>query len=406
MYTDIFEQALNLKPPFYIKDLNFCAVNKRLDIHIDFHKGSRFDYAEHSGCKVHDTINKTWRHLNFFEHECLLHARIPRLYVDEKVKTFKAPWEGVNSGFTLLFEALIVQMAQYMPVQNIAEIIKEDDEKLWRILHKYVDRAREHVDLSDLTKLGLDETSQSKGHDYVTVFVDMEKRKTVCVTEGKDNTTVKDFIKDLEGHKGKPENITHVSSDMSPAFIKGITENLSNAEITFDRFHVMGLVSKAVNTVRIEEAKENPILKGTKFIFLKNKENLTEKQSREFKEVLSLQKYNLKTVRALHLREAFQAVYQTETKAEFIDALKAWYSWARRCRLEPMKEAANSIKKHWDGIVSWFDSKLSNGLLEGLNSIIQAAKRKARGDKTRSYKTIIYLLTADLNFKLINPHVK
>ena len=103
MYTDIFEQALNLKPPFYIKDLNFCAVNKRLDIHIDFHKGSRFDYAEHSGCKVHDTINKTWRHLNFFEHECLLHARIPRLHVDKKVKTFKAPWEGVNSGCGFAF---------------------------------------------------------------------------------------------------------------------------------------------------------------------------------------------------------------------------------------------------------------------------------------------------------------
>ena len=127
MYINIFEQALNLKLHFFIKDLNFCAVNKRLDIHIDFHKGSRFDYAEHKGCKVHDNVNKSWRHLNFFEHKCLLHTRIPRLYVDQKVKTFKTPWQGVNSGFTLLFEALIVQMAQYIPVQNIAEIIKEDD---------------------------------------------------------------------------------------------------------------------------------------------------------------------------------------------------------------------------------------------------------------------------------------
>ena len=150
----------------------------------------------------------------------------------------------------------------------------------------------------------------------------MEKRKTVYVTEGKDNTTVKDFVKDWEGHKGKPDNITHVSSGMSPAFIKGVTENLTNAEITFDRFHVMGLVSKAVNTVRIEEAKANPILKGIKFVFLKNKENLTEKQDREFREVLSFQKYNLKTVRALHLKGAFQAIYRAETKAEFIDALK------------------------------------------------------------------------------------
>lgn len=408
MNHEIFEQALGLTSPWYIKSIEFSKENKRLDINIDFVKGSTFAYEDQGSFKAYDTVPKSWRHLNFFEHECYLNGRVPKVKIASgKVRRIKTPWEGVNPGFTLLFEALTLQMSACMPVQNVADIINEDDEKIWRILHKYVDRAREDVDMSAVKTIGVDETSKAKHHNYVTVFVDMETRKTLYVTEGKDNKTVVDFVVDLENHKGEAKKITAVSSDMSKAFIKGINENLTEATITFDRFHVMGKVSDAVNQVRIEEVQTNPLLKKTKFIFLKNRENLTDNQEELLYGTLSLQKHNLKTVRALHLREAFQAVYQAVSKEDFIDRLESWYSWARRCRLEPMKKAAQSIKNHWDGIVSWYDSQLSNGILEGLNSIIQAAKRKARGFRTtKNYKTIIYLLTADLDFKKINPHAK
>jgi len=408
MHNQIFEQALGLESPWYIKSVEFSKEDKRLDINIDFTKGSTFEYEDQGSFKAYDTIKKSWRHLNFFEHECYINCRVPRVKLDDgKVKRIKAPWEGVNSGFTLLFEALIMQMASCMPVQNVADIINEDDEKIWRILHKYVERSREDIDMSEVSVIGVDETSQAKHHNYVTVFVDMNKRKTLYVTDGKDNTTVVDFVKDLELHNGDANNITAVSSDMSPAFIKGINENLPNATITFDRFHVMNLISKAVDEVRIEEAKTNPLLYRTKYIFLKNRVNLTDKQEEFLGGTLELKKHNLKTVRALHLRESFQAIYQATSKSDFTRLLNEWYNWARRCRLEPMKKAATSIKKHWYGIVSWFDSKLNNGILEGMNSVIQAAKRKARGySTTKNYKTIIYLLTAGLDFTKINAHVK
>lgn len=408
MHNQIFEQALGLESPWYIKGVEFSKENKRLDINIDFTRGSTFKYENQGQFKAYDTVQKSWRHLNFFEHECYLNCRVPRVKIDDgKVKRIKTPWEGVNSGFTLLFEALVLQMTSCMPVQNVADIINEDDEKIWRVLHKYVDRSREDIDMFEVTTIGVDETSKAKNHNYVTVFVDMDERKTLYVTEGKDNSTVIDFVKDLEEHNGNADNITGVSADMSPAFIKGITENLENAEITFDRFHVMKLVSGAVDKVRIEEAKTNPLLYKTKYIFLKNRENLSENQEELLTKTLELKKHNLKTVRALHLRENFQAIYQAPSKREFIRLLKEWYSWARHSRLEPMKKAALSIKAHWDGIVNWFDSRLNNGILEGMNSVIQAAKRKARGYRTtKNYKTIIYLLTAGLDFTKINPHAK
>ena len=126
-------------------------------------------------------------------------------------------------------------------------MINVDDEKIWLILHKYVERAREDVDLSKTTRIGLNETSKAKGHKYVTFFVEMDAKKTVYVAEGKYNKTVIDFVENLKEHHGEAKNITDISSGMSPAFIKGVKENLPNAEITFDRFHLMQFITKAVD---------------------------------------------------------------------------------------------------------------------------------------------------------------
>ena len=217
--------------------------------------------------------------------------------------------------------------------------------------------------------------------------------------------TIKQFSDDFKEHNGNPEKITDVSCDMSPAFIKGITENLPNAAITFDKFHLMKIINGAVSDVRKSESKENDLLKGTKNIFDKNRVNMTDQQLEYLRNKLEIKGLRLKTVRAYHIRESFQEIYKSESKKEFIQKLKEWYSWARRCRLEPMKEAAKTIKAHWDGVIQWYDSRINNGILEGLNSLIQSAKSKARGFKTfRNFKIIIYLVTGDLDFTKVNSN--
>jgi transposase len=409
MMQNIFEQALNLELPWFIESINFDKSNKRLDIEIDFIKGSKFEYLSESGetklGSPHDTKRKTWRHLNFFEHECYINARVPRIRKDNnKVEIIKAPWEGKMSGFTLLFEAMLLQLCTAMPVLKVSQITNVYDDKLWLMLEKYVDEAISFMDLSELETLGIDETSQRKNHNYITLFVNLLSKKIVYITEGKNSETVKSFKSFLESHNGDADKIKDVSSDMSQAFIKGVKENLPNAEITFDKFHILKIINEAVDKVRRKEVIDQEILIGSRYIFLKNNNKLTEKQRKKLEE-LKMPKLKLKTIRALHIRENFQEVYNSISSEDFELKLKKWYFWATHSRLQPIIEVAKTIKRHWDGVVKWWESKINNGILEGLNSVIQAAKSKARGYKlSKNFKIIAYLLVGEIDLHNVNSH--
>ena len=405
---NLFSKALGIEAPWKITDVTFDSKTKRLDVRVDFEKGSTFPYTDpQTGVtqhyKAYDTVEKTWRHLNFFEHECYLIVRTPRIQPEEGgTKLIMPPWSGVVSGFTLLFEALLMQLCLHTPVHQVAKILRIDDRKLWKVLDCYSFKGQLQIDNSNLKALGLDETSQRRGHQYITLFVDLGKRSTIHIAEGKDHQTVKDFGKTFEQQGGRKKNVTDVSCDMSPAFIKGVKETFPDAQITFDKFHILKLINEGVDAVRRSEIKTEVCLKGARFAILKNERNLTAKQ-KETRERLS--QMNLKTMRALRIREAFQDIYKAESAQEFGALLKEWYWWASHSRLEPMKKVARTIKKHWQGILRWKESQITNGILEGLNSVIQAAKRKARGYKMKHFKTMAFLLTGRFNFQEINPYL-
>jgi len=400
--TELIHIALMLTPPWQVSECRFDVNQKRLDIYLDFVKGSQFSCptCKRSGCAVHDTERKSWRHLNFFQHETYLHARIPRVKCPEcGVRLDSVPWARDGSGFTLLFESFIMMMAPAMAVSKIAEVVSEHDTRLWRILHHYVNDARSQSDYSTVTQIGVDETASRRGHEYVSVFVDLEESKVIYATEGKDSSTVESFKADLCEHRGDPDKVRDVCCDMSPAFIKGVTECFPCADITFDKFHVLKILNDAVDTVRREEQPHQPDLKKTRYIFLKNPENLTKKQA-DTLEQIKLKDLNLKTMRAYHIRLNFQEFWmQPLEQAEGF--LNKWYYWATHSRIEPIKEAAYTIKRHWKGVMNWYKSNLNNGILEGINSMIQAAKARARGYRTIDYLiTMIYLLNGKLNFNL------
>ncbi len=407
---EIFGKALGIVEPWFVVGVNLDVKSKRLDIHIDFRRGTTFHYEDKDkkicgDFKAYDTINKEWRHLNFFEHECYLRVRVPRVKTDDgSIHIVYPEWVGLTSGFTLLFEALVMQLAGAMPVHQVAKIIKESDYKIWRIIDKYVEATIKLNNHNNLTAIGLDETSISKGHKYVTLFVDLNQKRTIFVTEGKDAKTVEVFKNYLESHQGKTENIKDVSCDMSPAFISGINKNFPESEITFDKFHILKIINEAVDEVRRIESKNNPLLKGSRYIFLKNDKNLT-KDQQTFKATLLLPKLNLKSAKALLIRESFQQIYFAKTFDDFKKLLQQWYFWASHSRLKPIIKAAKTIKNHWQGILNWKKSQINNGILEGLNSIVQAAKAKARGYNTfKHFRNIIYLITGRLDFSKVNTN--
>lgn len=400
--TDLLQLALGLTPPWQVSSLDFDPQQRRLDINIDFPRGSTFSCPKcgQGDVKAYDTEEKTWRHLNFFQHETYLTARVPRIQCDKcGIRLIGVPWARSGSGFTLLFEAMILTLAKAMPVKTIAAFVNEHDTRLWRVLHHYVDDARDNADFSEVEQIGVDETSSKRGHNYVSLFVDLKGPRVLFATEGKDASTVERFKQDLIDHNGNPENIKEVCCDMSPAFISGVEKQFPSARLTFDKFHIMKIINKAVDEVRRQEQKDRPELARTRYIWLKNPENLKLSQIGTL-EGLTVKKLNLKTSRAYHIRLNFQELFSQPSQMAAA-YLKKWYFWATHSRLEPIKQAAYTIKRHWDGVLRWFQSNINNGILEGINSLIQAAKAKARGYRTtRNLIAMIYLIGGKLNFRL------
>lgn len=400
---DLFALALGLEKPWVVKSVEFEPEQKRLELCIDFERGGTFACPEcgQAGCKAYDTEEKTWRHLNFFQYETHLRARMPRVQCGScgGVKPVGAPWGRAGSGFTLLFEALVMTMAAHMPVRAIARLLGVTSPRLWRVIDHYVSQARAGRDDSEVRRVGVDETSTKRGHHYISVFVDLDRARVLYVTEGKDSSTVSRFAEDLAAHDGSAGQIEEVCTDMSPAFIKGVGEALPEASITFDKFHVMKLVGDAVDKTRREERETHPELKGSRYTLLRRPESMSEAQA-DFASRLLLKSTARKTARAFHLKLAFGELW--DQPKQYAEAyLKKWYSWAIRSRVPAMEQTARTIKQHWSGVLRWFESRITNGLLEGINSLIQSAKARARGFRTtQNLANIIYLICGKLDLSL------
>lgn len=405
--VQLFQQALGLAAPWYVARFAFDSQLQRLDLHIDFEAGATFTCPDcgATGCKAHDAIEKSWRHLNFFQHEAYLHARTPRVRCSAcGVRLVEVPWARPGSGFTLLFEALVMMLVKEMPVKALARLVQEHDTRLWRIVHHYVEQARAEADFSDVHNVGMDEKASKRGHNYLTLFVltlfvDLDKSRLLFATESREATTVAAFRKDLQSHGGVAKQVKEFCLDMWPPYLKGIGESFPEASVTFDKFHVMKLLNDAVDKVRREEQKERPELKGSRYVWTKNPENLNPHQFALWS-VLDVRRLNLRTARAYHLRLALQEFWaMSEGEAEAF--LKHWHFWATHSRLQPMIDFARTLRRHHEGVLRWFQSQISNGILEAINSLIQAAKAKARGYRSnRNLIAMAYLLAGKLEFRL------
>ena len=396
--SKLFETALGIEKPLFISKIDFDGAVGELHIHIDFIRGGRFScpICNKEDCSAYDTTDKVWRHLNFFQYKCYIHFRNPKVHCDKcGIHLFNPSWARPRSGFTVLFESFILTLAKEMPIARIAKLIDEHDTRIWRVIHHHVREAYAKKDFSKLTELGIDETSTHKGHNYIIVFVDMLLHEIVFATPGKDASTIAGFCTELILHNGKPQNIKNVSMDMSPAFISGAKKFLPHAEITFDKFHVIKQLNEAIDSVRRAETHENPCLKGSKYLWLKNPGNLTARQRSKLK---TLSRENRRLSKAYQMKLTLQDIYRLSTSLEAADfAIRKWLSWAVRSRLGPIKQFAKMLKEHYSGVLQYFSSHLTAGPTEGLNSRIQNIKRRSKGFRNINYLiSLIYLDASNL----------
>lgn len=398
-HEKLFQLALNLQDPWFVKGIEFDKDAGELHIYIDFHRGASFPCPVcGEPAKTHDTEEQTWRHLNFFQYKAFIHSRTPRTKCPlHGVRLVNVSWSRPGSDFTLLFEALVLAMAAQMPVLAIARLVEEHDTRLWRIIKHYVQEARAKEDFSQVEEVAVDETACGRGQRYLSLFYDLQMRRVLFATLGREAFSVACFAKDFEEHGGKPENIKTVVCDISRAYLRGIKEKFTRAVAVLDKFHLMKLMNEALDEVRRLEQRDVKELKNTRYLWLKNPSDLTAKQKELFAD---LSRRNLKTARAYRMKLALQEVYQSPDRATAEEGLRRLYWWLVHSRLGPMQELGRTIKAHWEEILNYFDHRRTNGVLEAINGLVQAARLKARGYRNvENLITIVYLIAGKLRFE-------
>ena len=410
--NDIFTQALGLVEPWFVSQVEFQPSEKdpeRLDVHItlDYQGGSKFPCPKCGELSpVYDSNQKEWRHLNFFQYRCYIHARVPRVECkDHKVRLVDVPWAKPGSGFTLLMEAVLLTMLRQMPVLQVARQVGEHDTRLWRLLKAYVREALALQDFSDVIAIGVDEYSH-KGHQYITVFLshptkEGSKARVLFTVEGKDKATVTEFIKEFEAKGGKPDEVKDTTCDLAHGYRNAMKEAFPKARTTVDKFHVMKMAGDAVDEIRRRELrsrdiKKNNALNKTRYLWLKNRDNLTEDQQNQLDLLLNTE--YLDTVTAYNFRLKLQDVYQQSP--DYNTAVEAYEDLClemSNSRIREMQRLGKSLTRNAVEILNYFDSRKTNAVLEGFNSVIGLIKRKARGFKNMdNFMAMIYFVCGEL----------
>ena len=285
-------------------------------------------------------------------------------------------------------------------VKSVAGRVGESDARVWGILNRAVAEARAGADYSGVTRVGIDDTARARGQRYISVMADLDGRRVVAVTEGRDKGAPGRLCDQLEERGGDRSAVSEVTRDMADAYSLGCAEAMPNAAQTVDRFHVMQLFTGALDRVRAAEAKSSAekraLLKGTKYIWLKRPENLTERQAARR---TSLEREHLRTARACAMTEAMRAVYACPDRESAASDLDRLTSWIMHSNVPEMKRVAGTVRRERKGILNWWSTRSSNGFLEGLNSLIQSLKRASRGFRNVGYfTTMIFLRLGRLDF--------
>jgi len=388
----IFTQALNIQHPWYIDKLEYKdgSFGSELHIYLNHKKRVKFEY-ENELYSVYDHQSRKWQHLDFFEHRCYLHADVPRVKTkDNKVKLVSVPWSGPGSSFTLLFESKAIELVKNgMSMSKAGKTLRISDKRIFGIINRWVSTALVNQRLSPVKHLSLDETSSKKGHNYLTILCDRKAKKVVGIAEGKDKNAVNEALISMEIRGADKEEVRVVTMDMSKSYISASTEYMENAEIVFDRFHIVKKMNEAVDNIRKQEqAICKEAFKKSKYLWLKNSNKLTEEQKEK---VASLSKSYPNIGEAYRLKELLKQVLDQAYQDHRLKWLNQWIKEALKADLEPINKFVKMLHNHWYGVKTYFKRLVTNAYAERVNLKIQEIKRIAKGYRnTNNFILMIY----------------
>ncbi len=384
---DLYAQILGIKSPWQVSEVDLNVAKGEVMVRVEREEGMNSCCPR---CKKespgYDSRTRRWRHLDTCQYKTILVADVPRVKCkDHGVVTVSVPWAEPNSGFTAMFEALVIDWLKEASTLGVSRLMGLSWNAIDGIMQRAVDRGLQRREAMNMTQIGVDETAFRKRHDYVTIVSDQAAGTVLYVGDDRKKQGLKDWYSSLnEEQRGAIESI---SMDMWPAFIHATLESIPGAEdkIAFDKFHVAKYLGEAVDKVRRQEHKAlmsegYDDLKGSKYDWLYNPENMTRKHKMRFK---LLRESTLKTARAWAIKEMAMSLWHYVSKTWARKGWKQWLSWAVRSRLKPIRDVAKIIKEHLWGILNAIILKVSNGPAEGLNSRIKTIKVRSRGFRNK-----------------------
>jgi transposase len=305
-----------------------------------------------------------------------------------------------SMGKSTLTAPLIVGLATFAKLLSWEEVARLFGVH-WNTVKAAVARAVEYGlasrDTSEVIAIGVDEISRRKGHVYVTNVYDLGNMRLLWTGDGRGQEALERFFD--EWGEEQTSAITCICCDMWDPYIKVIKEKASGAVLVFDKFHIVQHLMKAVDAVRKEEArslkKKNPeLLKDTRYIWLKNPWNLTPKQKQRLG---YLEKMNLKINRAYLLKEAFREFWNYRKPGWAKRYLKKWFWWATHSRLKPMRDFAWMLRRHEEDILNYFEARIDNAAVEGMNRKAKVVSQRAYGYRTfETFSLALYHVLGDL----------
>ena len=396
-----YAQLLGVSSPWEVKHVELKLQDKKVEIELAWQWGASAHCPECGReCSIHDTApERTWRHLDTMQFTTLIRARVPRAACPEHgAKTMRVAWAAPQGRFTMLFERFAVEvLLASASVSQACQLLRLSWDTAQEIMRRAVERGLERRQLDALKHLGMDEKSFKRGQSYITLLTDLEESRVLDVVADRTTEAASQLWATLSPEQ--KETVEAVAVDMWEPFIQTIQQQVPDADIVHDRFHVSKYLGEAVDKVRRQEHKElmaqgDATLKGTRQLWLYNPENFSPTQVQEFS---ALKDLHLKVARAWAAKELFSKFWEYEHEGWARRFFKDWFGWVSRSKLKPVVEVAQMLKRHLEHLLTYLKHHITNAVTEGLNSKIQSLKSAARGFRNfRNYRIRILFFCGKL----------
>lgn len=407
---ELYAALLDIRYPWRVDKVALDIKKNRVDVWIKEVKGVIWK-CPHCGERgpLHDHAQeRSWRHLDTCQCQTFIHCRLPRVNCPvHGVQQVPAFWAEPGGRFTLAFESRGIHTLKECNISGAERLLQVGWDGIWGLLERAVTRGLKRKERRIPAYLSIDEKSFAKRHKYETLVCDQQKGTVEYVVDDRTQESLEDYYRLFSEEECR--SVQAVAMDMWEPYILATQQCLPQADIVFDRFHVVRQVSEAVDKVRRQEHQRlkeqgDETLKGTRHLWLANQENIPDWRQEEFAD---LRKVELKTGRAWALKESLRPFWDYTYPKRAETFFNKWYYWATHSRLGPVVKAAKTLKSHLPNILTFFKHRITNAVAEGLNSKIQMVKQMACGFRNREhYKTAIYFHCGGLDlYPRLEPYV-